>query len=134
MPVESTSKDDLPRGSPEDWRRLLEVIREGCTAAPATRAGMLLYARRGAGHRREFKSSRLQCNAKILEPLCKGVLSLDAEVSLRFGASKHGNDKRGSRQACLARHWSARREKDNTFTWALPESGRRSRLGIPSAG
>jgi len=121
FPAETTDKTEIARGGPAEWKAMLEAMRELCAASPATTAACIVYATRGSGKTRSVKMSRLQYNAQVLQPLCKGLLAMDHEVSFRFAAARLAYDRRAPRTGCLAVHGSAKKERDNIFTYALPD-------------
>ena len=121
IPAEATGHHEYSRGAPSDWKEVLDVLRELCVEAPKTTAACIVYAKQGSGHLQIYKSSRMLWNADVLKPLAGSKICLDHEVTFRFVQGRHGNDRRAPRFGCLAVHISARRERDNIFTWHLPD-------------
>ena len=122
IPAMTEEKVELPRSTPTEWKTLFCVIRDECVSAPATRAALIVYAKKGVGHRKDFQESRLLYNAGILEVMSKGTLYLDAEVHMPFARGGVGQDRRGARTGCLAKHRSARKASSNLWSYAWPET------------
>eukprot|EP00969_Alexandrium_andersonii_P122071 5396799-Alexandrium_andersonii.AAC.1 len=105
--AKKSSEVAFSRGTKEQWRDLIQAVREECTAHPTTSMGLFVHASRATG-----SASKLVYNAQLLEVLTKTKMDLNTEVHIRFAATA-SQQRRKPRTASCAKHASAAGRKGN---------------------